>query len=68
MFASRSIPPTRFCARKAVAAAMGEDYQKMMKGAGDVFSSIEYNLYAVNPRMSYVSKETEDADPAFWRP
>jgi len=53
---------------KAVADAMGADYQQMMKGAGDVFSSIEYNLYAVNPRMSYVSKETEDADPAFWRP
>ncbi|MBV8809514.1 MAG: hypothetical protein JO033_12645 [Acidobacteriaceae bacterium] len=53
---------------KAVSEAMGDDYQKMMKGAGDVFTSIEYNLYAVNPGMSYVSKETEDADPAFWRP
>ena len=53
---------------KAVAAAMGEDYQRLMKGAGDVFNSIEYTLFAVNPRMSYVSKETEDADPAFWRP
>jgi hypothetical protein len=53
---------------KAVAAAMGEDYQQLMKGAGDVFNSIEYTLFAVNPRMSYASKETEDADPAFWRP
>jgi hypothetical protein len=25
-------------------------------------------LFSINPRMSYVSKETEDADPAFWRP
>ena len=48
--------------------AIGDDHQKMMKGAGDVFTSIEYNVYAVDPGMSYVSKETEDADPAFWRP
>jgi hypothetical protein len=39
----------------------------MMKGAGDVFTSIEYNVYAVDPGMSYVSKETEGADPPFWR-
>lgn len=54
---------------KAVAEAMGnEEFQRMMKGAGDVFTSIEYSLFAVNPRMSYVSKETEEVDPAFWRP
>jgi hypothetical protein len=54
---------------KAVAEAMGnEEFQRMMKGAGDVFTSIEYSLFAVNPRMSYVSKDTEDVDPAFWRP
>ncbi len=54
---------------KAVAEAMGnEEFQRMMKGGGDVFTSIEYSLFAVNPRMSYVSKDTEDVDPAFWRP
>jgi hypothetical protein len=54
---------------KAVREAMGnEDFQQLMKGAGDVFTSIEYSLFAVNPKMSYVSKETEDVDPAFWRP
>jgi hypothetical protein len=53
---------------KAVAEAMGnEEFQRMMKGAGDVFTSIEYSLFAINPRMSYVSKDTEDVDPAFWR-
>ena len=52
---------------KAVAAAMGEDYQRLIKGSGDVFNSIEYTLFAVNPRMSYMSKDVEDADPAFWR-
>jgi hypothetical protein len=54
--------------QKAVADAMGEDYQRLMKGAGDVFTSIDYSFFAINPRMSYVSKETEDVDPAFWRP
>jgi hypothetical protein len=53
---------------KASREAMGEDYQQLMKGAGEVFTSMEYNLYAVNPRMSYLAKDTEDADPAFWRP
>jgi hypothetical protein len=54
---------------KAVREAMGnEEFQQLMKGAGDVFTSIEYSMFAVNPKMSYVSKETEDVDPAFWRP
>src|SRR5205085_6844138 len=54
---------------KALADAMGaENFQRMMKGAGDVFTSIENSLFAVNPKISYVSKETEDADPAYWRP
>jgi hypothetical protein len=54
---------------KAVRDAMGnEDFQQLMKGSGDVFVSVEYSLFAVNPKMSYVSKETEDVDPAFWRP
>jgi hypothetical protein len=54
---------------KAVSEAMGnEEFQQLMKGAGDVFTSIEYSMFAVNPRMSYVSKKTEDVDPAFWRP
>lgn len=54
---------------KALADAMGaENFQRMMKGAGDVFTSIESSLFAINPKMSYVSKETEDADPAYWRP
>jgi hypothetical protein len=55
--------------QKALMEAMGADnYQQLMKGSGDTFVSIETNLFAVNPRMSYVSKATEDADPDFWRP
>lgn len=54
---------------KALADAMGaENFQRLMKSAGDVFTSVENSLFAVNPKMSYVSKETEDADPAYWRP
>jgi hypothetical protein len=40
----------------------------IMKGAGDPFVSIKTNLFAVNPRMSYVAKSTEDAAPDFWQP
>jgi hypothetical protein len=55
--------------QKALMEAMGADnYQQLMKGSGDTFVSIETNLFADNPRMSYVSKATEDADPDFWRP
>ena len=54
---------------KALIEAMGaENFSRMMKGSGDVFASVESSLFSVNPKMSYVSKETEDADPAFWRP
>jgi hypothetical protein len=55
--------------QKALMDAMGaENFQRMMKGSGDVFTSTENSLFSVNPKMSYVSKETEDVDPAFWRP
>ena len=54
---------------KAMVDAMGADtFRQMMKGAGEVFTSMETQLYAVNPEMSYVSKATEDEDPEFWRP
>ncbi len=50
-------------------AAMGpEEYGRLMKGSGDVFTSIEGSYFRISPQMSYVSKETEDADAAFWRP
>lgn len=55
--------------QKALMEAMGaENYSQIMKGSGDTFVSIESNVFAVNPHMSYVSKATEDADPDFWRP
>ena len=55
--------------QKALAEAMGADnLSRMMKGMGDVFVSMEANLFSVSPEMSYAPKEIEDADPAFWRP
>jgi hypothetical protein len=54
---------------RALPAAMGpEEFGRLMKGAGDVFTSMEGSYFRISPQMSYVSKETEDADAAFWRP
>jgi hypothetical protein len=58
-----------FASQGALMQAMGADNaQKMMKGAGDVFLSMERNVYAFNPNMSNVSKEFASADPKFWTP
>ncbi len=44
--------------QKALAEAMGADnYRQLMKGSGETFASIDSNLFAVSPRMSYVAKE-----------
>ena len=49
--------------------AMGaENFSRFNKATGDVFTSMETDLFAVNPTLSYMSKETEDVDPDFWRP
>jgi hypothetical protein len=47
--------------------AMGEENMKnLMKGVGDVFITMESNVYAFNPSMSNVSKEFAAGDPKFW--
>jgi len=49
--------------------AMGPtNFDRLMKNTGDVFQNMETTIFAVSPEMSYVSKETEDGDPDFWRP
>jgi hypothetical protein len=54
---------------KALAEAVGADaLSRLNKGEGDVFQTMESNLYSVSPEMSYLPKEDEDVDPAFWRP
>jgi hypothetical protein len=42
--------------------------KNLMKTAGDVFLSLENNVYAFNPNMSNVSKEFAAGDPKFWTP
>jgi hypothetical protein len=54
---------------KALAEAIGTDnLQKITKGEGEVFQTMESTLYTVSPEMSYLPKEEEDVDPGFWRP
>ena len=54
---------------KALQAGMAESaYQQLMKGAGDVFVSMEDNLFAVKPGMSLPAQSVVDADSGFWKP
>jgi len=58
-----------FASQGAMIQAMGEENMKsLMKSAGDVFLSLESNVYAFNPNMSNVSKEFAAGDPKFWTP
>jgi hypothetical protein len=52
-----------------IMAAMGEEALKAMsKEFGDLFVSMESNMYMFRPDMSHVSKEFIAADPEFWTP
>ncbi len=54
---------------KAYDAAMdnaGRRRQTDMNRSG--IASWEFNLFAVSPKMSYMSKEVMAADPDFWNP
>ena len=49
--------------------AIGEDgSKKLSELAKAAVISTETNIYALNPKMSYPSKETVAVDPAFWAP
>jgi len=53
----------------AIREAMGEaNAAAMLKTSAEVTASSESFLFALNPRMSYVSKEFAAADPEFWAP
>ena len=55
--------------QSAIRQAMGaENMDKLMRSAGDIFLSIENQLFEVSPAMSYVAPQTAEADPAFWHP
>jgi hypothetical protein len=54
---------------KAMMEAMGmETAVALYKGASEVINSSQLFLLAINPKMSYVSKEMAAADPDFWNP
>jgi hypothetical protein len=49
--------------------AVGEDgFKKLTEMAKSGIIVSETNIYALNPKMSYPSKETVAVDPAFWAP
>ncbi len=54
---------------KAYQDAIGEEGQKKLRELASAgYLSWETNVFAFNPKMSYVSKETASADPDFWTP
>lgn len=54
---------------KAMRDALGEDGAgKALKTSADVTAASESFLFALNPRLSYVSPEFIAADPEFWTP
>lgn len=54
---------------KQFAAAMGEDGMKKLDELfGASVESSQHQLFAFNPRMSYVADEWIKADPDFWKP
>ena len=54
---------------RALMEAMGESgARKFLKNAGEVIVVEEPVLFAINPKMSYVSKEFAAGDPEFWTP
>lgn len=58
-----------FANQGALMQAFGEENMKnLMKSTGDVFLSMESNVYVFNPNMSNVSKEFAAGDPKFWTP
>jgi hypothetical protein len=58
-----------FASQGALMQAIGdENMRNLMKSTGDVFVSMETNIYAFNPNVSHVSKEFAAGDPKFWTP
>jgi hypothetical protein len=54
---------------KTVQEAEGEENAKKLQTiAADAYVSVESNIFAFNPKMSYPPKEWAAADPEFWKP
>jgi hypothetical protein len=55
--------------QRAIGMALGDEGIKMNeKAASEAYISVESTVYGFSPRMSYVPKEWEEADAAFWKP
>jgi hypothetical protein len=48
-------------------AATAEEKETLQKAATEAIISTDSNQYRVDPRQSYVPKETRDKDPEFWK-
>ncbi len=58
-----------FAAGKEFEAAMGEEGMKKLRElSAATIDSSQTNLFAFNPRMSYVGDDYIKADPDFWKP
>ncbi len=58
-----------FAEGKDFVAAMGEDgMKKLSELSAAAIEMTQTNLFAFNPRMSYVSDDWVKADPDFWKP
>jgi hypothetical protein len=54
---------------KTLQEAQGEENAKKLQTiAADAYVSIESNIFAFNPKMSYPTKEWAAGDPEFWKP
>jgi hypothetical protein len=49
-------------------AATAEEMAALQKAGKEAIISIESNLFKVDPKQSYVPKETREKDPEFWMP
>jgi len=57
-----------FASDPKFAAAMGEDgMKKLSELSAAAIESSETNLFAINPRISYVGPDMMAADPSFWK-
>jgi hypothetical protein len=48
-------------------AATAEEKETLQKAANEALISTDSNRYRVDPRQSYVPKETREKDPEFWK-
>ena len=48
--------------------ATAEEKSSLQKASSEGIISFESNRFRIDPRQSYVPKETRESDPEFWTP